>query len=135
LSFERQMLNRLFGNPWSSEELSPQLSTWTPVVDVHEKDGTIHVTAELPGVEMKNVDVSLENNVLTLRGERRVDTEKDEKGYHWRERSFGAFQRSFTLPTTVDRDKVEANYKDGVLDITIPHKPEAKPRQIAIKAA
>lgn len=137
--FERQMLDRFFGPTWRREqsEQTPLLSSWTPAVDAHEKDGSIHVTVELPGVEMKDVDVTLENNILTIRGERRSETEKekDDKNYQWRERAFGTFQRSFTLPASVDRDKVQASYKDGVLEVVIPQKAEAKPKQIAVKAA
>ena len=136
-SFERQMLDRLFRPTGRREqwEATPLLSSWTPAVDAHEKDGSIHVTVELPGVEMKDVDVTLENNVLTIRGERRSETENDDKNYHWRERAFGTFQRSFTLPATVDRDKLQASYKNGVLEVVIPQKAEAKPKQIAVKAA
>ena len=135
---ERQMLERFFGPTWRDESWqgSAELASWTPAVDAQEKDGAIHVLVELPGVEMKDVDVTLENNVLTISGERRSETNKEgEPSYHWRERVFGRFQRSFTLPASVDRDKVAASYKDGVLQIVVPKKAEAKPRQIAIKAA
>ena len=134
---ERQMIDRLFDPTGRSErwENSQLPSSWTPAVDAREKDGSIHVTLELPGVEMKDVDVTLENNVLTIRGERRTETENDAKTYHWRERAFGTFERSFTLPATVDRDKVQASHKNGVLEVVVPRKAEAKPKQIAIKAA
>ena len=136
-SLERQMVDRFFDPTWRREpsERAAPPSRSTPAVDAHEKDGSIHVTLELPGVEMKDVGVTLENNVLTIRGERRAEKDNDDKSYHWRERAFGAFERSFTLPATVDRDKVQASYKNGVLEIVIPRKAEAKPKQIAIKAA
>ena len=136
-SLERQMFDRFFDPTWRREasERSPLTSSWKPAVDAHEKDGSIHMTLELPGVEMKDVDVTLENNVLTIRGERRAEKNDDDKSYHWRERAVGAFERSFTLPATVDRDKLKASYKNGVLEVVIPRKAEAKPRQIAIKAA
>ena len=134
---QRQMVDRFFDPTWRTEswEGSQRPSSWTPAVDAHEKDGSIHVTLELPGVEMKDVDVTLENNVLTIRGERSAESENDAKTYHWRERGFGSFQRSFTLPATVYRDKLQASHKNGVLEVVIPRKAEAKPKQITIKAA
>ena len=131
------MVDRFFDPTRRREQSvrSPLPSSWTPAVDANEKDGSIYVTLELPGVEMKDVGVTLENNVLTIRGERRAEKDNDDKSYHWRERAFGAFERSFTLPATVDRDKLQASYKDGVLEVVIPRKAEAKPKQIAIKAA
>ncbi len=105
---------------------------WSPAVDIYEKDGTIVLKAELPGIDTKDVDVSVENNILTLRGERRFDQEVQKENYQRVERSYGAFTRSFTLPTVVDTEKIKAEFKDGVLRMTLPKKEEAKPKQISI---
>jgi HSP20 family protein len=105
---------------------------WAPAVDIYEHDGNIVLKAELPGVDPKDVDVRLENNTLTLRGERKVDNEVKQDSYHRVERAYGAFTRSFTLPSVVDQEKIKADYKDGVLKITLPKRDEAKPKQINI---
>ena len=105
---------------------------WSPAVDIYEKDGNIVLKAELPGVDPKDVDVRVENNVLTLRGERKFDSDVKKEGYHRVERAYGTFGRSFTLPTVVDTEKINAEYKDGVLRVTLPKREEAKAKQIAI---
>jgi HSP20 family protein len=101
-------------------------------VDIYEQDGNIVMKAELPGVDPKAVDIRLENNTLTLRGERKLDKEVKQDNYHRVERSYGGFSRSFTLPTVVDQGNIKAEYKDGVLKLTLPKREEAKPRQIQI---
>ena len=88
--------------------------------------------AELPGIEPKDVDVRVENNVLTLRGERKFESEVKREQYHRVERAYGTFSRSFTLPNVVDTDKIKAEFKDGVLRVTLPQREEAKPKQISI---
>ena len=107
--------------------------TWAPLVDIYEREGNIELKAELPGIDPKDVDVRVENNVLTLRGERKVDREVNRESYHRVERTYGSFSRSFTLPSVVDTEKIKAEYRDGVLHLTLPKKEEAKPRQISIK--
>jgi HSP20 family protein len=106
--------------------------SWAPAVDIYEQDGNIVMKAELPGVDPKAVDIRLENNTLTLRGERKLDKEIKQDNYHRVERSYGSFSRSFTLPTVVDQGQIKAEYKDGVLKLTLPKREEAKPRQIQI---
>lgn len=106
--------------------------SWAPAVDIYEHEGNIVLKAELPGVDPKDVDVRLENNTLTLSGERKVDNEVKQESYHRVERVYGAFTRSFTLPSLLDQEKIEAEYKDGVLKITLPKREEAKPKQINI---
>ena len=106
--------------------------SWAPAVDIYEHDGNIVLKAELPGVDPKDVDVRLENNTLTLSGERKVDNEVKQESYHRVERVYGAFTRSFTLPSLLDQEKIKAEYKDGVLKITLPKREEAKPKQINI---
>jgi HSP20 family protein len=105
---------------------------WAPPVDVYEHEGNIVLKAELPGVDPKEVDVRLENNVLTLRGERKFGSEVKRDSYHRVERSYGAFSRSFTLPSLVDQQHIKADFKDGVLQVTLPKREEAKPKQIQI---
>jgi HSP20 family protein len=109
--------------------------SWAPAVDIYEQDGNIVLKAELPGVDPKDVDVRVENNVLTLRGERKLDNEVKRENYHRVERSYGAFSRSFTLPNVIDTEKIKAEYKDGVLRMTLPTREEAKPKQISISVA
>ena len=106
--------------------------SWAPAVDIYEHEGNIVLKAELPGIDPKDVDIRVENNVLTLRGERKFDHEVEKDNYHRVERSYGAFSRSFTLPNVVDTGNIKAEYRDGVLRMTLPKREEAKPRQIQI---
>ncbi|MBI4472281.1 MAG: Hsp20/alpha crystallin family protein, partial [Acidobacteria bacterium] len=106
--------------------------TWSPAVDIFETEGEIVVKAELPGMGRKDITLNLENNVLTLRGERRFEKETKEENYHRIERSYGGFSRSFSIPSMVDEEKIRADYKDGVLSIVLPKKEQAKPKQIRI---
>ena len=107
-------------------------TTWSPAVDIYETEGEIVVKAELPGMDRKDIALNLENNVLTLRGERRFEKETKEENYHRIERSYGGFSRAFSIPATVDEEKIQADYKDGVLKILLPKKEQAKPKQIQI---
>ena len=105
---------------------------WTPSVDIMEKEGNLILRAELPGLNEKEIELKLEGNILTLKGERKMENE-DEKGkYHRIESYYGSFTRSFRLPDTVDYEKINAEYKNGVLKVTIPQKPEVKPREIPV---
>ena len=101
-------------------------------MDIFETEGEIVVKAELPGMERKDITLSLEKNVLTLKGERRFDKETKEENYHRVERAYGGFSRSFSIPATVDDEKIRADYKDGVLKIILPKKEQLKPKQIQI---
>ena len=108
------------------------LRDWRPVVDIYDSDDKIVVKADIPGVDKKDIHVDVKDGVLTLSGERSFENEVKEERYHHKERSFGKFQRSFTLPEGMDLEKIDADYKDGVLKIEIP-KPEAKkPKKIEI---
>jgi HSP20 family protein len=106
--------------------------SWAPSVDIYEHNGNLVLKAELPGIDPKDVDVRVENNVLTLRGERKLDNEVKQESYHRVERTYGSFSRSFTLPNVVDTDKIKAEFKDGLLQLVLPKKEEAKPKQITI---
>ncbi len=103
-----------------------------PAVDVLEKDGNLILKAELPGLNDKEIALKIEGNLLTLSGEKKLESEDKRDNYHRIERSFGSFSRSFTLPETADREKISADYKNGVLTITVPLKAEAKPREVPI---
>ena len=108
---------------------------WAPAVDIFEKDHNLVIRAELPGVGKGDIEVGIENGVLTLRGERKRASEAEEGNVYRLERNYGAFTRRFTLPTTVDASKVQATYKDGVLEVTVPKLEAAKPKKIEIQAA
>ncbi len=133
----QERMNRMFdesfrGASRSGSEDWALGGAWAPAVDIYEQDGNIVLKAELPGVDPKQVDVRLESNTLTLSGERKVDHEVKQEHYHRVERAYGSFTRSFTLPSTVDQEKIKADYKDGVLKVTLPKREEAKPKQISI---
>jgi HSP20 family protein len=133
-----ERMNRLFEESFRSasrrggDEDWALGGAWAPVVDIYEQDGNIVLKAELSGIDAKDVDIRVENNVLTLSGERKLDNEVKRDSYHRVERSYGTFSRSFTLPLVVDTEKIKADYKDGVLRLTLPKKEEAKPKQISI---
>lgn len=132
----RTPMNRLFDEflaPTQWSEDSQSLWNWNPAVDIMDHDDHIVITAEIPGVDKKDISVDVKDRVLTLRGERSSDNEVKEDRFYRRERTFGKFERSFTLPAAVDPDNIEAEYKDGVLKIEVP-KPEGhKPRQISVQ--
>ena len=119
-------------NRGAGSEEDYALAAWAPAVDIFEQDGNIVLKAELPGIDPKDVDVRVENNVLTLRGERKLDSDVKKEGYHRVERAYGTFGRSFTLPTVIDTEKIKAEYKDGVLRVALPKREEAKAKQISI---
>jgi HSP20 family protein len=106
---------------------------WSPNVDILETENELVVRADLPGIDMKNLDLRLEDGTLTLKGERKFEEENKGKGYHRIERGYGVFARSFSLPESVDPEKVKANYKDGVLTVTLPKKELAKPRKVNVE--
>lgn len=112
------------------EEMS--LGTWLPPVDIAEDKDRITMTAELPGFKDDQIQIQMEGGVLTLRGERKFEEEKEGRNFHRVERSYGQFVRSFTLPNNVDRDQIKASFSDGLLHIELPKREEAKPRQIKI---
>jgi HSP20 family protein len=108
---------------------------WTPSCDIYEDEESVTLRFELAGVEPKDVDVRFENGVLTVRGERKLDREEKRENYHRIERSYGTFTRSFSLPGTLDPERIKAEAKNGVLAITLPKKAEAKPRAIQVKVS
>jgi HSP20 family protein len=126
--FSPNFLTSNFGGPLPT-------TAWNPLVDIFENDNAIVVKAELPGVDIKDIEVRLDNYVLTLKGERRFEKETKEENYHRIEREYGTFSRAFTLPAAVNADKATAEYKDGVLTVTVLKKEETKPKPIKIAAA
>ena len=131
-------INRLFwgfGRRGTQQDEDTSLATWAPAVDICEDNEAVRITAELPGMTQKDVKLSVKDGVLTIRGEREFKDEQKKKDYYRIERSYGTFARSFTLPSSVEADKIHANMKDGVLDIMIPKKEEAKPKEIEIKVS
>ena len=128
-------VNRLFGDAHDARE-EGVLSNWVPAVDIFENEKKeLVIKAELPDVRKEDVSVTVENNLLTLSGERKVDSEVKKEHYHRLERSFGSFSRSFSLPTTVDTGKIGADFRHGVLTVRLPFREEAKPRSINIDVA
>lgn len=127
-------INRIFGEASRRDDDLFTRGDWMPAVDIYENDTQeVVIKAELPGMKKDEIDLRLENNTLTIRGERKRATDTRDEQYHRVERAYGSFSRSFVLPATVDHNKVGADYSDGILTITLPTKEEAKPRQIQVK--
>ncbi len=125
--------NHFFDLPRESN--ADYLGAWNPAVDIFDKGGEVVIHAELPGIKKEDIDVHVENNVLTIRGKKERKEEAKEEGYYRTERSYGSFSRSFSLASSVDVTKIGAEYKDGVLTLSLPKSEEAKPRQIDVKVA
>jgi HSP20 family protein len=133
LSSLRDELDRLFESPWTELARTSQLlSGWTPALDIHEDKDNFIVRAELPGMKREDIDVSLHDGALSISGERKLEQKFEEAEVYRTERFFGKFQRTVALPAAVAADKVKAQYKDGVLTITLPKTEEAKPKQIDV---
>ena len=130
--FER-LFREAFSPVLGESEVSTR--TWAPPVDIYENGDNLVLKAELPGINPDDVEIRVEDNTLYLKGERKFEKEVKEQSYHRVERSYGAFTRTFSLPNSVDADKVTANYKDGVLTLTMPKKEEAKPKTIKINVS
>src|SRR5690242_9144741 len=128
------LMNRLFRESYSPEGPEEALTTtsFAPPVDIYEDEHTITLKMEVPGIDEKDIDVRIENNTLTVHGERKIEKEEKEENYRRVERQYGSFVRTFTLPQTVDTDNVSATYDKGVLKISLPKKAEAKPKQIKV---
>jgi HSP20 family protein len=125
---------RLFQDSLSRLFSEPASRPWTPAVDIYETENELVLKADIPEVDPKNVGIQLENGTLTLKGERKFEQEqKNGKGFHRIERSYGSFVRAFSLPDTVDAENVKADYKNGVLTVTVPKKEVAKPRTINVE--
>jgi HSP20 family protein len=133
----QDQLFRTFGSAYRNrgEEEQAMTASWAPLADVFEDADGITLKVELPEVDAKDVDIQVEGNTLTLKGERKLEREDKKNGYHRIERTYGAFSRTFTLPNTVDVEHITAESKDGVLRVFLPKKAETKPRQIKVSVA
>ncbi len=127
-------LDEAFGT-YQQEEGSTVTAAWYPACDVFEGKDAVKIVAELPGVRPEDVKLSLEHNVLTIRGEKKQEAEEQSERVHRYERSYGAFERSFALPSTVDPEKIHAGYQNGVLTVTVPKAERARPREISIQVS
>ena len=131
----RNQMRDLFDDffyPLFKEDSPRSMWGWNPKVDVYEEEGRIVFKAELPGVDKKDIEVTVKDAVLTLKGERSVDKEVKEKNYYRKERSFGKFERAFNLPGDVNAESIEADFKDGILKVSVPKPKELKTKQITV---
>ena len=135
LSGIQDKMNQLFEDTFSrtrgrDETLGKGM--WTPAVDIFETEEAVMVKAEIPGVERDQIAVEIKDGILTLHGERKFEKEVKEENYHRIERAYGTFHRSFSLPSSVEQDRISAKFKEGVLEVTLPKKERAKPKQIKV---
>ena len=135
ISTLQERMNRLFSevarrSPVAEEEMVQ--GAWIPPVDIFETGDSIVIKAELPRISKEDITLEVKENTLTIKGEKKFEKDVKEESYHRVERSYGAFQRAFSLPGTVQQDKVKAKFRDGILEITIPKAEEAKPKQIKV---
>ena len=128
------VLDEAFGN-LQQEDGGTITAAWYPACDVFEDKDAVKIVAEVPGVPAEDVKISLENNILTIRGEKKQQAEERNERVHRYERSYGVFERSFALPSTVDPDKIQAGYQNGVLTVTVPKAEKARPREIAVQVS
>ncbi len=136
LSTLQDQMNRLFEDTlFRGRSDESALTTWAPAVDIYETENALVVKADLPDVNEKDLDIQVENNILTIRGERKFERDVKEDNYLRVERAYGSFSRSFSLGNTVNTEAIKAEYRDGVLTLTIPKREEAKPKQVKVSVA
>jgi len=128
----QDQVNRLFNQAFTKTDEEASLTAWAPAVDIYETEHELVVKADLPEVDPKDLDIRVENNILTIRGERKFEKKVNEENYLRVERSYGSFARSFTLASTVNSEAINADYQNGVLTLSIPKREEAKPKQIKV---
>lgn len=131
----QEQLNRAFGDLVQRSGEESNLTSWAPAVDIFETEHELVVKADLPDVDAKELDIRVENNILTIRGERKFEKTVNESNYLRVERSYGSFARSFSLANTVNSEAIKADYQNGVLTLSIPKREEAKPKQIKVNVA
>jgi HSP20 family protein len=129
-------MSRLFGDAYLRDEDTGFRGSWTPAVDIYESENhDLVLKAELPGMNREDIEVTVENSTLVLTGAKKFDADVKDENYRRIERAYGTFHRSFTLPNTVDAAKVSAEFKNGVLAVTLPFREDAKPRTINVEVA
>jgi HSP20 family protein len=128
----QNQVNRLFSDVFERKGEESSLTAWAPSVDIYETEHELVVKADLPEVDPKDLDIRVENNILTIRGERKFEKKVNEENYLRVERAYGSFARSFTLANTVNSEAIKADYQNGVLTLSIPKREEAKPKQIKV---
>jgi HSP20 family protein len=128
----QEHLNRLFEDGLQGSGDNSTLTTWAPAVDIYETENELVIKADLPEIDEKELDVRIENNTLTIRGERKFEQKVKEGSYLRTERTYGSFSRSFSLPNTVNTESIKAEYKNGVLTVELPKRAESKPRQVKV---
>ena len=131
-SLSREM-ERLFEDFFGTPREGTSLAEWTPAVDIKEEEGAYRVKVDLPGIRKDDINIEVNENRLAISGERKFEQEEKRDDYHFVERSYGQFYRAFNLPGTVDSEKIDAEYKDGVLVLVLPKKEEVKPKKVKIK--
>jgi HSP20 family protein len=132
LSTWQEQVNRLLENTLPARSDNAALTTWAPAVDIYETENELVLKADLPDINEKDLDVRVENNMLTIHGERKFEQEVKEDSYLRMERTYGSFSRSFSLPNTVNTEAIKAEYKNGVLTVELPKRAESKPKQVKI---
>ena len=128
----QEQFNRLFSDAFERTSEESNLTSWAPAVDIYETEHELVVKADVPDVDPKDLDIRVENNILTIRGERKFEKQVDENNYLRVERAYGSFTRSFSLANTVNAEAIKADYQNGVLTLSIPKREEAKPKQIKV---
>jgi HSP20 family protein len=128
----QEQINRVFGDLAGRTAEESNLTAWAPPVDIYETENELVVKADLPDVNPQDLDIRVENNILTIRGERKFETKVNEDNYLRIERAYGSFSRSFSLANSVKSDAIKADYRNGVLTLSIPKREEAKPKQIKV---
>lgn len=128
----QDQVNRIFSDVLERSGEESSLTSWAPAVDIYETEHELVVKADLPGVDPKDLDIRVENNILTIRGERKFEKKVNEDNYLRVERTYGAFSRTFSLANTVNSEAIKADYQNGVLTLTVPKREEAKPKQIKV---
>jgi len=129
----QEQINRLFNDTFERGTDGANLTAWAPAVDIFETEHSLVVKADLPDIKPEELDIRVENNILTIRGERKFEKQVSENNYLRVERAYGSFSRSFSLANTVNTEAIQAEYKNGVLTLTVPKREEAKPKQIKVR--
>src|SRR5579863_10037743 len=132
ISTLQDQVNRLFESSFQGKADNSELTVWAPAVDIYETENELVLKADLPDVSEKDLDIRIESNILTIKGERKFEEKVKEDNYLRVERTYGSFSRSFSVPSTVDNGLVKAEYKNGVLAVELPKRAESKPRQVKI---